>query len=300
MKLLHHRVMLHNSTGPLTIIPIGCIHADDQGFNESLFKQCIDEIKATPDCVVIGLGDFSNFLRTTARKHLQSYTGDEDSWRDLDQMVRKKAEEFVEKWLMPIRGKILGLAEGNHFHKFVSGETDTQYMCQLLEVPYLEKPAFVRLQVCSHLKRTLRVLKLLIHHGDWSGGTTRTGGDVNALENKGMGFDFDVFIASHTHRRYGMHLPVLTIPGSGRLKVIERPRVFIRTGTFMRGYVEHCQGRYVDKKLLPPTDLGYVRLLVHFQSFYDAERYKSLRVDHTRGQSRYAKTNLTHRFEIRI
>lgn len=300
MKLLHHRVVLHNYAGPLTIISIGCVHADDPGFSESLFKQCIEEIKRTPDCLVIGLGDFSNFLRTTARKHLQSYTGDEDSWRDLDQMVRKKAEEFAHKWLSPIKDKILGLAEGNHFHRFVSGETDTQYLCQLIGVPYLEKPAFVRLQICNNAKRTLRTLKLLIHHGDWSGGTARTGGDVNSLENKGMGFDFDIFIASHTHRRYGMHLPVLTIPVVGKLKVIERPRVFIRTGTFMRGYVEDCQGRYVDKKLLSPTDLGYVRLLVHFQQSYDAEQYKAARAEQSRSKSRGAHGNLTHKFEIRI
>ena len=274
MKLLDYTICLPSLTTPVTIIPFGCVHGDDPGFHEGLFEQCISEIEKTPDCYAIGLGDYWNFLRTTARKHLKSYIGDEDSWRDMDHMVRKKAEEFYGKYLKRIRHKLIGLAEGNHFYEFSSGGTDTQYLCQLAEVPYLDKPAFIRLNVEVH-KRTLKVFKILVHHGDWSGGYTRIGGDVNSVEMKALGFDFDIYLFSHTHRKFGLHVPSLSISTTGELRIIERPRAFVRTGCFMRGYVENCAGRYVDKKLLSPSDIGYVRLSIHFSRPYSKTRYRA-------------------------
>lgn len=253
----------------------------------------------------IGVTGNSNLLRTTARKHMKSYTADEDSWRDFDHMVRDKAKDFVKRWLMPIKHKLVGLAEGNHFFEFSQGGTDTQYMCQLLDVPYLDKPAFIRLKVGGKERRkeddTIKTFRILIHHGDWSGGYSRSGGDINSIENKVMGFDFDIYIFSHTHRKLATVLPSLTIPTYGDLRVVERPRVFLRTGTFMRGYTEKCEGRYAEKKLLPPTDLGYVKLTIKFNQNYDPEVYKRARQTKTAKQARGAHSSrIAYKFECRI
>lgn len=274
MKLLDFTIKTKGRYPVVTLIPFGCVHADDPGFREDLFRQCVEEIKATPDCLAIGMGDYKNFLRTTARKHLRSYTGDEDSWRDLDQIVRKEAEDFAKRFLTPIKGKLLGLAEGNHYYEFSTGGTDTQYLCQLLDVPYLDKPAFIRLRLDAGGDATgTRVLKMIVHHGDWSGGYSRAGGDVNAAEMKALGFDFDIYLFSHTHRLWGMHVPSLTIPSTGKLRPVERPRAFVRTGCFVRGYDEKCAGRYAQKKLLNPTALGYARLLIKIERKYNAANY---------------------------
>src|SRR3990167_573660 len=294
----------------VTLIPFGCVHSDDPGFNQEEWERCLQDIRSTPDCYAIGLGDYKNFLRTTARKHLKSYTGDEDSWRDLDQMVRKEAQEFLGRWLLPIRHKLIGLAEGNHMYEFSTGGTDTQYMCERLEVPYLSKPAFVRLQFRerSHHK-VYATLKMLVHHGDWSGGYTRAGGDVNSAEMKALGFDFDIYVFSHTHRKWAMQIPNLTIPIRGALRTVERPRVFIRTGCFVRGFPDRCataetqvreSGRYASKKLLNPTAIGYVRLVTSFHRRVDRQKYDDLR---KQGKTvRYADMrsyeNLGHRFEV--
>ena len=301
MVLLDHKCHLPSSLVPLTIIPFGCVHADDPGFREHLFDQCIDEIKSTPHCIAIGLGDYKNLFRTHARMHLKAYTTDEDSWRELDVLIRGEARKFVTTYLKPIQSKLLGLAEGNHFYKFQDGTTDTQFMCQLLEVPYLEKPAFVRLSVNIGKDQGDYTLKLLIHHGDWSAGYTRPGGDLNSVEMKAMGFDLDVYIFSHTHRKMAFQSPSISIPSRGRLHTIEKPRVFIRTGCFVTAY-DGCTSTYAQKKLLNPTELGYVVLQTKWTRHRDKEEYARLKKEGKSYKERVdgAKENLRVHFSVRV
>lgn len=275
MKVLDTEVILDNPNSPLTIIPFGCVHRDDPGFREHLWRQCVDEIASTQNAYAIGLGDYANFLRTTARTYLKAYVADDNSFRELDSMVKAEAIKFHKTYLERIKDRLLGLAEGNHYHEFQNQMTDTQFLCDLAQVPYLDKPCFMRLTVKAKIGgtiKTMRVFKILIHHGDWSGGSSRAGGDVTAMENKSLGFDFDIYLFGHTHRLHAIHSPFLTIPTTGELKVLERPRVFIRTGAFMAGYDEKCVKSYAHKKLLPPTELGYCRLQIQFYREYDSER----------------------------
>ena len=91
MKVLDTEVILDNPNSPLTIIPFGCVHRDDPGFREPLWRQCVDEIASTHNCYAIGLGDYANFLRTTARTYLKAYVADDNSFRELDSIVKSDA-----------------------------------------------------------------------------------------------------------------------------------------------------------------------------------------------------------------
>ena len=278
VRLLDLDVVLDNPYKPMYLIPFGCVHADDPGFKEPLFKRCLTDL-LKPQSWGIGCGDYRNFLRTTARKHLKSYTADDDSFRELDSLVRGRVQQDYRAYYQGVQDRILLMGEGNHFHEFREGMSDTQYLCELMGVPYGGKPCMLRLTVKydAGKKRglyTLRTFKILIHHGDWSGGNSRIGGDVNAAEMKALGFDFDIYIFSHTHRLWGMHIPSLTIPSRGEMKVVERPRAFIRTGCFMTGYETCGQRSYAQKRLLHPTALGYVKLEITFKRPYNPVKYR--------------------------
>lgn len=302
MKLLDYTIVLDRPTDPITLIPFGCVHRDDPGFREPLFRQCIDEIAETQNCLAIGMGDYANFLRTTARKHLRSYVADDNSFQELDSMVKGEAIQFHRRYLEKIQDKLIGLAEGNHYHEFTNSTTDTQFLCDLAKVPYLDKPAFIRLTVKHRAAKelhTLKVLTILVHHGDWSAGAGRTGSDVTAAENKSLGFgDFDIFLFGHTHRLWGMHIPTLTIPKTGELKVVERPRAFIRTGCFMTGYDPKCQKSYAHKKLLHPTELGYCRLKIQFYRAYDKQRYELAKAKYPDRKHNGAVSNFQYKFSV--
>ncbi len=259
----------------------------------------MEEIASTPDCYGIGMGDYANFLRTTARKHLAAYVEDENSFDDLEPLVKDSARQFYRQHLQRNEKRLIGLAEGNHYFEFKNQTTDTQFLCDLAKCHYLDKPAFIRLNV--HCKgKTLRVLKMLVHHGDWSGGNSRVGGDVTSVETKSLGFgDFDIYLFGHTHRLWGMHMPTLTIPTKGELKLVERPRAFIRTGCFMSGYEPKCLKSYAHKKLLPPTELGYCRLTIQFYRTYDKERHAKYREQYPDAEKVSGASNWRYKFTVK-
>lgn len=297
MILIDRTIRIKKPGDPITIIPFGCVHADDPGFRESLFQQCLNECETTPNTYYIGCGDYKNFLRTTARKHLQSYTADDNSFLELDSMVRGETIKFHQRYIKKIQDRLLGLSEGNHLYTFQNRTTDTQFLCELANVPYLGKPCFMRLYIESE-ERFMRVLKILIHHGDWSGGSGRIGGELNAAENKALGFDFDIYIFSHTHRKYAFQSPVLTIPERGELRTVERPRMFIRTGAFMAGYDAKCTDGYAHKKLLHPTELGYCKLKIQFYRQPDPARNADAKA---RGVYRGGRfSNWKYRFSVEL
>lgn len=301
MKLLDRSIRLPSKCSTLTIIPFGCLHSDDPGFNQDLWNQCVEEIRTTPHCLAIGCGDYRNFLRTTARRYLKAYVADEESWRDMDAMVRREVDHFTKKHLEPIKHKLVGLADGNHLYEFSTGGNDTQMMCRLLDVPYLEKLSIIRLTVeLGHHDRT-RVLRILVHHGDWSSGYTRIGGDLNAAEMKAMGWDADVFIFGHTHRLVGWIKPIMSVPLRGELRVVERPMAVLRTGSFVKGYLQ-CPTLpgYVEKKLLHPTNLGYPRLMVHFGKQWDKEKYRSEVSTKGPDKAKGSATRETVKMEVRF
>jgi hypothetical protein len=237
-----------------------------------------------PNNYAICLGDIADTLRTTARRHLKGYTADEDSFEGLDQPIRRRMEDIYHAYFKPIESRLLGVTLGNHHWAFQDGTNDNQYLCQLAKTKYLGNVAGIRLRIQVKLGsqiRTLRTFKVLCNHGDWSGGYSRIGGDYNAMENRGtLGFSpFDFFFFSHTHRKGGFVVPHMDLSDHGELKLVERPKVFARSGCFMSGYPpKPCKSGYAEKKLLPPTELGHTQVQIHFYRDHDPERYQAMRL----------------------
>ena len=104
------------------------------------------------------------------------------------------------------------------------------------------------------------------------GGRT-TSGDVAALTKLEAGFDADIYVAGHTHRRHAHKEAVLTLSRKGEPRIVDRTRVFIRCGAFLKGFREdeptttrrHVP-TYAEEKMLRPTDLGWVELEVKWRS----------------------------------
>ena len=280
MKLLERVITIPSRGGEFRLIPFGCLHADSEGHRKALWDQCRAEL-LQPNTYGIGAGDYRDLLRTTAMRYLRAYNSDATSMKTMDDMVRESTIDFYHDYFKGLEAKIIGLGKGNHLYEYRDGTNDNQQLCQLLNVPYLDNPSFIRVRVQTPDGKTLNTLRILLHHGNWSGGSSRPGGSVNAAEMKAAGFDFDIYIFSHDHRKWAMHIPTLTIPKVGELEVVERPRCFIRTGCFVAGYDKKCgDGNYVQDKLMHPSDLGYVTLTVKFYREYDADNYKRARALH--------------------
>ncbi len=275
------------------LIPFGDLHIGNPGFRERHLQRIIEEIRKTPDCRCIGMGDHEELSRSAFRASIGSIPQDEkhSAMIKIDDMVRSDLKKNATKYFKPIQNKLIGLIEGNHHWDFQDGTTSTQYMCQLLGVPYLDVVSLIRLSMQRHGK-VRKNLRVFAAHG-WSSGYQLYGTDVNGLTKKASDFEADIYIAGHTHRGWMIpDIPTLTIPERGTLKVINRPRCFVRTSSAQVTYDETTEGRhdYAQKKMFSPSAMRIHRIYIRFEQLYDREAYR-------RGSS--GTGNYAYDFEVR-
>lgn len=264
MRILEHTIDIPSTDTEIRLIPIGCIHADTDGFASSLFDECLDELRK-PYTYAMGCGDYLDAVRTHSRVAIKAYRAQDEDDMVPDRWARKHYEEFYLKKLKPVRDKFLFIGRGNHLWESSDGTTSDNWLANWLGCPYGDKPTFLRLRV-RYKDRIIKTFKILVHHeGGGGGGYARHGTDINAAETKLYQFgSFDIIVFSHTHRKWGLLIPDLELPDRGGLRLVERTRALIRTGCFTRSYDVKCLSHYAHKKLLPPTELGYVTLKIKF------------------------------------
>lgn len=225
-------------------------------------------MRTTPNAFTILMGDTTDAFRTHARQHLKGYTVDENSLEAIDEWHKAEVRDLA-KELTPIKDRIAGVILGNHYAQYQDGTNSEQYLCQLLGLRYLGPVGFIRLDFRDKRQVRHHLTIFAHHHGGSQGGRT-AGGDVNALTRAESGFEADIYALSHTHRRYAVREVLLGITTKGDPRPIERPKVLIRTGAFLKGFGEDNPSptqrhspSYAEQKALRPTDLGWVRCEIY-------------------------------------
>lgn len=244
-------------------MPFGCVHFGHPQHNRELWLEFLAEAKAN-DAYLIGMGDYRDLARTHFRAHVRSYQGDEESVERVDDLIRRDVEEFAE-FLKPHSKRIMGMIEGNHGWKFIDGTTDTQYLCQILGVRYLGLSGWIRLYIRYGNGKNAPTESFLIlcHHG-MGGGGAYIASDVGKFERQiAPGFEADIYLSSHTHRKVAVSIPQLSVTRKGQGRIIEHPRLFAKTGCFKKAYCEGPTSRsYEEQKLFHPSSLGWVNIYI--------------------------------------
>jgi hypothetical protein len=249
-------------------VPAGCLHWPVG--DKDLLRRWVKEVASLENGFTILLGDTQDCARTHYRDHQRSYRSDSNSQLALDEWVRKDVVELA-KELAPLKGKIAGAILGNHYWEFQDGTNSEQYLCQLLGIPYLGPTGIV----CVNLKHGHQSKEIVIyaHHNGGSKGGRTTGADVNTLERAEQLFDADVYVLSHTHRRFGYKLDRLGVGGRGaKREVRASTRVLVRSGAFLKGYqtdnpttTQPHFPSYAEQQALRPTNLGWVTVRIDFK-----------------------------------
>lgn len=253
-----------------TIIPAGCIHWPIG--EKDLLKAWVKELKETPNAYGFLMGDSMDVARTHYRSYLRAYRDDDNSQEALDAYVVEEVGKLAEI-LRPVAHKILGLVRGNHYWEYVDGTNSEQDLCRRLGIRYLGVTGLVQLR-CKLAGSRTRNLTMFAHHtGGTSGGRT-TGGDVNALTKQELTWDADIYLLGHTHRRIAFKESNMALTTKGHVpRVVERSKVFARTGAFLKGYddtkpvpvnARHTPG-YAEERAYRPTDLGWVKIEVSWR-----------------------------------
>lgn len=251
--------------GPLTLIPASCIHYPVG--DADLLKEWVKRIKQDPTARTILMGDLIDQDRTTHRKHRKSYVADRNSRLHDDRHMDRELKGIIEI-LRPIRGKILGMLEGNHFYEYATGISSDQKVCEALEVPFLGALGAIKLVMLRKGSNSRKSLTVFAHHSGGTAGGRTTGGSVNALLRQENAWDADVYLLGHDHRRIAWREATLALNDAPVPAVVERTKVFARVGAFLKGHDhEGCVSTkspyfpsYAEAAAYRPTDLGWIEI----------------------------------------
>lgn len=232
----------------------------------TFLRRTIKEIAETPNAYAILGGDV---LEAISINDWRMFAGKFDSIppdtsaNELPQLFNIVFRAF-ERDFGPLRGKILGVLEGNHEEKLGRhlGMDFTALLAEFLEAPYLGYEAAIVIGLKRPDIDNYYTTTLAITHG-WGGGRY-LGGKLNRLDQwAGWWDNVDVFVSGHTHD--GPYaVPVnkirVVVGRKGEASVIPRRCWLIKPGS-MRG-----DAYYRKKAGLRPSPNGYVCLNLSYDT----------------------------------
>jgi hypothetical protein len=252
----HYVVIPVKASGQeFTLYPFGDVHKFAPLHSEDHWAAFLDDARGRKDAYFLGMGDYMDLASSSERNALKDGRFHDSTIQTLEDIYRDMTARYC-KDLEFMRGRIIGLIEGNHYSEFQNGTTTTQKMCETLGCKYLGVSAFIRLSF--RYGKTSRSVDIWAHHG--KGAARLIGGSLNTVQQMGEAAEADVYLMGHDHKKSaGMTSKLMLSGAGGDVKVVHKKQVYARTGSFLRGYVDGKQS-YVADMGLNPTDLGVVKI----------------------------------------
>jgi len=239
-------------------IHLGVVHCD-----EDLVKEKVAEIKANPNALWLGMGDYadcitpSDFKRWEGKILAPWMRGNEDN-------IGPTQVEKVDEILSPIWDKCLGLIEGNHDDS-IRKYTHYDFMKELLKkanrkhtVPYGGSSCFVRL----NFKRTKFGARDVIIHARHGEGSARTSGAraLAVLRMATSTVNAQITLMGHLHGQESPDIPQRLILRNGKIKSFDS--IATMTGAWIKAYMQAVPPCYLERWGSPPSVLGCPRIVI--------------------------------------
>lgn len=242
----------------MLLMPVGDIQHGAQGSDLDKFKRHIDW-GMKHNAYFLGMGDYVDVASPSGRHKITTANFYDSVVDALKDQARRHLDDLVEV-LSGTEGRWLGILEGHHFFEFEDGQTTDTLLASRLKAPFLGTCAIIQLKF-KQAGVTGITAQIWAHHGEGSSSTMA--GPLNKLERMMARFPtVDIFLIGHYSRKAGYPADAL-IPVFGKKpRLIAKRRILAVTGGFMRGYTANnsrkgrAQGSYVEKSMLPPTNLG--------------------------------------------
>jgi len=246
---------------PIRLIFFGDVHRDSPGHASGKWKEFLAYAKQQKDAWFFGMGDYLDSTSTSERECLGHISDKlhETLSKDIMRLQLAKCELFA-KEIQFMRGRIIGMLNGNHYFQFNSGINSDQKICELVGAQYLGVCSFVRLYFESFGRTHSR--DIFAHHGASAAGTF--GGSFNRVQQMAGGAEADIYAMGHDHKRIASPgQPRLFLSHSSKtgLTVEHREPIVLRTGSFLASY-EPGEVNYNVDACRPPASLGHVEVLV--------------------------------------
>ncbi len=255
---------------PIRLVPFGDIHRSAALCHEEKWLEFLENEKRERNTFYIGMGDYDDLMSTSERASMRRAEMHDQTIAEIEQMQKRSIDRLT-KEISFMRGRVIGLIEGNHYAEFINGTTSTQRMCDTLGCKYLGASAFIRLSLsCPTDPKRALAFDIWAHHG--LGAARLVGGSFNRVQNMAEAAEADLYLMGHDHRRGALPLNRLQLKGQGdNIRLANRKVYVARTGSFMRGYVEGARS-YVADGAMNPSDLGVVVFTLTVSNTIDRNR----------------------------
>ena len=214
----------------------------------------------------MGLGDYNDFASSSEQKALTKGVMHETTMEKFDQIVERDNRKFAAE-IKQMRGKLLGLVEGNHSWKFLNGTTSTEDLANRMGCDYLGWLSHVTLTFDFGIHRNHTVggkrsqnVYIVACHGK-AGGKTH-GNSINQVGWMKEIFPIaDIYVQGHDHQRGAWPCNILYPAPGGKMK--QKRQYLCRSGSFKRAY-QKDKSQYEVGRLYRPSDLGALKMTIGF------------------------------------
>lgn len=221
----------YDNNTTLNIYPLGDVHIGSKEFDEELFQQWIETVKADPNGAVVIIGDMMNMGLRNSKSNVYEET--------LSPMMQK---ELCYELLNPIKDKIIGGCSGNHEYRAVK-EVGTNPLydvfCRMgIEDKYRENACFIKLTV-GKCGKNPNTYALVLTHGSSKNKDEKWTYSVDGC---------DCFISGHTH--LGTHQPMGKIRmdlSHNKVKLVSYQHIVVLPFQRYGGYA--IRGKYMPNSL---------------------------------------------------
>ena len=275
----------------LYLIPVGDVHYNVEACDKERFLRLVEWIQRKEKdgdiCRIIGMGDYTDFMSTSERAAIIGAKGGmglhDTSLDALDEFATTIANQFISA-VYPIRHTFIGLTEGHHFMKFLSGRTkwddengkskklfgmtSTEYICMRLGCYYFGTVGYGKI-LLPHDQRVV----IVAHHG--GGGSRTIGSKVAQRQRFKENFaDADAVLMGHDHVKLAVPIQSFFFNPAAKDGVAVKKCYLIATGSFLKGYeVGQAHGSYIEEKYYNAVDLGVTMLTIRVEK--DNKRWRT-------------------------
>lgn len=268
-KVLQDEIELTKYSDPVTLWFFGDVHRDTAACDVDRWKYFLKTAKDTMDenTYFICMGDTHDFASTREKRYLSTFPEVHGTTsRTFDLIAEKNNRDFAAECSF-MRGRLLGIIEGNHSWIFENGKTSVEDLAERLDskdMGWLCHYSIIFRTKSGHIVST--TIHLVLCHGKAGGKTV--GATVNQIDDLRRIFPIaDIYCFAHDHQRIAQPVNIL-VPTSNPMDrgyfIKQKRQLLCRSGSFMKGY-HPGSNSYEIFRLLRPSDLGALKVTINFR-----------------------------------
>ena len=253
-----YRIPIHYNQ-PFRLVFFGDIHRDSDSHAKREWQEFLKYARPLKNAFFFGVGDYIDSMSTSEREAILHANLHESTTKHLED-VASSTVSVLAKELAFMKGRLIGLLNGNHFAIYPNGVNSDQRLAEKLECKYLGVSSFVRLSL--NTAGRVHTLDLWAHHGKGAG--RLLGGSINRVDQMREHADADIYVMGDDHARFAVPAnPRMELHSSSKagLQVIQKQQFLVRSGSFLNSYEDGCVNYNVDAAR-GPRSIGHVELII--------------------------------------